>query len=140
MCRRDRAGGDQRDGEAVKGLGVVAGDLQLLADSREQEDGQQEAQTTGDAVDHGLDEVVVILGIQQSHAQHGAVGGDQGQVDAQRGVQGGDVLLQEHFHKLHQTGNDQNVGHGLHELQMQGHQHHVDQVAEMCIRDSPLAV
>ena len=125
-----QAGGDQRDGEALEGLGTVAGNLQLLADGGKQEDGQQEAQTTGDAVDHGPDEVVVILHVQQGDAQHGAVGGDQGQVHAQGGVQGGDVLLQEHFHELHQTGDDQDEGHGLHELQVQRDEDQVHQVAE----------
>ena len=100
-------------------LGVLAGDLQLLADSGEQEDGQQEAQTAGDTVDHRLNEVVAVLHVQQHNAQNCAVGGDQGQIHAQSGIQSGHGLLEEHLDELHQRSDDQNECHGLHVSQIQ---------------------
>ena len=82
------------------------------------------AQSAGSAVDHAQQEVVALLHVDQHHAQNGAVGGDQGQVHAQRLVQRGDALLQEHLHHLHDGGDDQNEGDGLHVVQSQLHQQH----------------
>src|SRR5699024_7615711 len=59
-AQRHEAGGDQRDGKAPEGLRRV-GELQPLPDAGEEHDGQQEAHAAGDAVDHGLDEVLVLL-------------------------------------------------------------------------------
>ena len=42
-----------------------------------------------------------------------AVGGDQGQIDAQRVVQRNDILLQEDLDELHQHCNDQDEHDGL---------------------------
>ena len=59
----------QRDGEAFKSLGRI-GEHGALPDAGEQNDGQQEAETAGDTVHHGLDEIVTVLHVQQGHAQH----------------------------------------------------------------------
>jgi predicted amidohydrolase YtcJ len=58
--------------------------------------------------------------VQQHNAEHRAVGGDQRQVDAQGGIQGGHGLLEEHLDELDQRGDDQDESQGLEELEMQG--------------------
>ena len=62
----------------------------------------------------------MLLDVQQRHAQQGAVGGDEGQVNAQGLVQGGYALFQEHLHHLHNGGNDEDEGGSLHIPQIQG--------------------
>ena len=55
----------------------------------------------------------VVVHDQDGDSQHAAVGGDQGQVNAQRVVQGHDILLEEDLDELHQHGDDQNKHDGL---------------------------
>ena len=81
-----KSSGHEADGESLEALGVL-GKLNTLTHACKQDDREQEAKAAGDAVDNGFEEVVLILNVQQNDAQNGAVGGDKGQVDAQRGVQ-----------------------------------------------------
>ena len=117
----DEAGGHQGDREALESLGPL-GELHPLPDAGKDHDDQQEADAAGDAVHDALNKAVAILGVLQHHAQHSAVGGDQGQVHTQGLIEGGHGLLEEHLDELHQRGDDQNVGHGLHEGQAHGNQ------------------
>lgn len=96
-----------------------SGLLNPLADRGEQDDGQGKAQAAGEAIDQRLQEIVVLLDVQKRHAQYGAVGGDEGQVDAQGLIQGGHALFQKHLHHLHNGGNDENESSSLHVPQVQ---------------------
>ena len=75
-----------------------------------------------DAVDQRLDEVIAVLNVQQGHAEDGAVRRDEGQVDAQRLIQRGDGLLQEHLDELHKGGDDEDEHDGLHVHEFQRHE------------------
>jgi len=56
---------------------------------------------------------------------YGTVGGDQGQINAQRIVQSHDILLQEDLDELHEDCNDQNEHDGLQIAQTGGVQNMV---------------
>ena len=51
---------------------------------------------------------VTILNVQDGHAEHRAVGGDQRQIHAQALVQRGDIALEHDLHQLDQRGDDEN--------------------------------
>jgi hypothetical protein len=53
---------------------------------------------------------VALVRVQERHAEHGAVGGDQGQVDTEHPVQERARLAHYHFRELHDHGNDQDEG------------------------------
>ena len=128
-CKGDQACGDQRDGEAFKCLGIV-GKLQALAHRGEQVDRQQEAKAAGDAVHHGSDEVVVVLHVEQHHAENGAVGGDQRQVHAEGRVERRHGLFEEHLDELHEARHHENEGDGLHVVKAELDEDDVHAVAE----------
>ena len=128
--QRHQAGGHQADGEALHASGNLAA-FQTLAHAGHQHDRQGEAQRGEGAVEHAVEQVVAFGHVQRGHAQHRAVGGDEGQIDTQRRVDGRHGLFQEHFHELNQRRNHQNEGDGLHVFQAQGHQNPgIDHVAE----------
>ena len=79
---------------------------------------QQEADTGAQRIDHGLTEAVLFIDVQHGDAQHGAVGGGEGQVDAEGLIQRGNKLFEDHFHQLYQRGDDQNENDGLHIAQV----------------------
>src|SRR5574343_2018436 len=79
---RHQAGGDHRDGGAAE-IERDIGALDAFADAGEQDQYQREADRTAGAEEQRLDEVVAVGDVEQRHAEHGAVGGDQRQVDAQ---------------------------------------------------------
>ncbi len=56
---------------------------------------------------------VKLVDVGDGDAEHGAVCGDERQVDAQRRVQRRDVLFQHDFYQLHQGGDDQDEDDGL---------------------------
>ncbi|MPM37273.1 hypothetical protein SDC9_83882 [bioreactor metagenome] len=113
--------GDQGDGKAFKALGTVGKDV-ALTDAGKQHDRQQKAEASGNTVNHRLNEIKVALNVQQSHAQNGAVGGNQRQINAQCRIQGRHGLLQKHLDELHQGGNDENEHHSLHVQKVKLHQ------------------
>ena len=123
---------NQGNGHALEGLRAAAL-VHLAAHAGEQHHGQQEAQAGAQGVEHGLGEAgaeagllhQVVVDVADAHAQHRAVGGDQGQVHAQGGVQGGDVLFQDDLHQLHQGGDDQDEHDGLKVFQLQAVEHEV---------------
>ena len=97
------------NGQAAEGAGA-----EDLADAGHGAQGQGEAQAAADTEHHALQEVVALLHVHQSCTQHGAVGGNEGQVDAQGLIKARHTLFQEHLHHLYDGGNDQNEGYGLH--------------------------
>ena len=73
-----QTGGDEADREALEALRIV-GKLELLAHACEQADGEHEAETAEHTVDHALHKAEGVLRVEQHDAEHGAVGGDQGE-------------------------------------------------------------
>lgn len=123
-------GGDEGDGQPAHGLGNVA-DLHPLAQTGHQHQGQGEAHPGAHGVDQGLDEVVALVDVEHGQAEDCAVGGYQGQVDAQGLVEPGHGLLHDDLDGLHQAGDDQDEEDGAHPGQVQGDQHEaVDQPGE----------
>ena len=50
------------------------------------------------------------VNVEQRHAEHRAVGGDQWQEDAQQAIQRRAGFTHDHFGKLHHHGDDQDKG------------------------------
>ena len=94
------------DGHAAHALGDV-GQLQLFAHAGEDGQCQSEADGGAEGVDHALCQVEVLLYDEDGHAQHGAVGRDERQEDAQCLIEWGRDLLQHNLDHLHQRGDDQ---------------------------------
>ena len=113
MCIRDRA---------FEGCRGIAG-FHALTHAAEHDHGQHKAAACADGTDQSLDVGVaetvcshigaVVAHDQNGHSQHAAVGGDQGQINAQRVIQCNDVLLEEDLDELHQHSDDQNEHDGL---------------------------
>ena len=78
------------------------GHLQLLAHSGKDGHSEAEADGGGKGVDHGLQEVEVLLYDEDGYAEHGTVGGDEGQEDAKCLIECGRHLLQDNLDHLHQ--------------------------------------
>ena len=78
-----QAGGDEGQGKALQAKGR-AGKLHALADAGEEQEGQGEAHGGGGAEDRAFHQTKVLLLAEDGRAQHGAVGGDQRQENAQR--------------------------------------------------------
>ena len=97
---------EKSDRSALHGLGHTAG-LKAFTHASHKDQGQQEARTRGKGVDEGVDEAQFIALNHEGNTHHTAVGGDEGQEDTQRGVQGGNGLFEEHFHELHQRRDDE---------------------------------
>ena len=125
------AGGDEGDGGAFHALRGFH-QLDVLTDAGEDDQRQGKAQGDADGIDHRLAEaqymghaaIVELLGDHgQRHAQHGAVGRNQRQEHAQGSVERRADFLQDDLHHLHQGGDDEDEGDGLHEfVQPQGNQ------------------
>ena len=85
--------------------------------------GQHEAAACADGTDQSLNVsnteahsshiCAVVAHDQNGDSQNTAVGGDQGQINAQRVIQCNHVLLEEDLDELHQNSNDQNEHDGL---------------------------
>ena len=125
------AGGDQGDRGALHALGRLH-QVDVLAHTGEDDQRQGEAESDAHSVDHRLAEaqhvghaaIVELLGDNgQRHAEDGAVGRNQGQEHTQGGVERRADFLQDDLHHLHQGGDDEDEGDGLHEfVQPQGNQ------------------
>ena len=63
---------------------------------------------------------MVLLDIEQGHAQHGAVGGNQGQVDAQHLVERRRDFADHHFGELNHRGDNQDKGQNSQRAQFKG--------------------
>ena len=81
---------------------------QAFAQAGEQQQHQCEAERGTEAVEQALRESVLFLHIEQRHAKHGAIRGDQRQVDAKHLIEAGAGLADDHFGELYGCGNHQN--------------------------------
>ena len=108
----------EADREAFKALGVFRM-IDALTHGCKQNDSHEEAETAEHAVEGGLDEVEAVLDVEKNNAENRTVGGDEGQINAQCGVQGRDRLLEEHLNELNQRCDDENESKGLKELEIQ---------------------
>ena len=82
---------------------------------------QAEAEGGSERMGHRLKQGVALgLGVQDRDSQDGAVGGDQGQEDAQGLVQGRVGLLEKHLGELDQRGDDEDEDHRLEVPEIQG--------------------
>ena len=80
---------------------------QLLADGRQGHDSQVPADAGTERINDGFaDAGELTLLHEERAAQDGAVDGDQGQEDAQGGVEGGEEFLHHHLHHLHDGRDD----------------------------------
>lgn len=89
-------------GVPMSALGHTAG-VQPFADARHEDEREHEAETRRHRVEQRGGQVVLLALHEDGHAHHRTVGGDERQENAERGIQRRDSLLEEHFHKLHQT-------------------------------------
>ena len=110
-------GSDQSDGQALERFGDIHV-LHAAANACEEDHCQQETETGAQRIDHGLAEIVLLIDIEHRDTQYGAVGGDEGQIDAEGFIQWRQELLEGHFHQLYQRGDDQDEYDGLHIAQL----------------------
>jgi hypothetical protein len=109
------------------GFGYV-GSLQPLTHRGEQHQHQRETERTAQAIEQRFEKIVLLLHIQQGNAQHGAVGGDQGQVDAQHAEQHRRGLLDEHLGETDDAGDHHDEGQGAQIRQILAEQIGIDQI------------
>ena len=117
--KAQQAGRKHHNGHAAHAFGDID-QLQLLTHTGKDRQRQAEADGRREGIDHTLQQVEVFLNTKDSHTEHGAVGGNERQEDAQRLIQGGRDLLEYNLYHLHQGGNDEDEGYGLQVLQSVG--------------------
>jgi hypothetical protein len=96
------------------------GALDALADAGEEDQHQRETDGAAGAEEQRFDKVVAVGDVEQRHAEHGTIGGDQRQVDAQRLLQGRRGLGDDHFGQLDDGGDGDDEGQRAQVLQPEG--------------------
>src|SRR5690606_17000224 len=110
------------DGRATEGGGYISNG-QPLTQPGEQDQYHGKADRRAQAVGGGLEEGLLgPVGVQQRHAEYGAVGSDQRQEDAQYAIQQRAGLVHHHLGELHDHGDHQDEGNGAQEFQLEGQQ------------------
>ena len=114
-----QACGDEGDGHALHSLGNVHHG-KLLADGSKDGEGETKAESCADGIDNTCEQVgLETLGIvgtlchEDGYTEDAAVGGDEGQEDAECLVQGRRHFLQHDLHHLHEGSDDEDEGYGL---------------------------
>ena len=107
------AGGDKGDGNALHRGGEL-GARKLLADPSEDHEGEREANRDGDGVDDTLQERVFLLDDEDGDPEDAAVRRDEREEDAEGLVECRGHLLQDNLDHLHESGDDEDEGDGLH--------------------------
>ena len=107
------ASGDERDGNALHRGGKL-GARKLLTDACKDHQGERESDSDGDGVDDTLQERVFLLDDEDGDPEDAAVRRDERQEDAEGLVERRRYLLQDDFDLLHQGGDDEDEGNGLH--------------------------
>ncbi len=103
--------------------------IDAVPDTGKQYDRDRVADCSTKACGNTLDEIVAILHVGECDTEHGTVGRDQWQVNAECIVNGRRGLFQEHLHNLHKAGDDQNEYDRLKVLQMQRNEQKIIQQA-----------
>ena len=104
-----QARSDKYDAHALHALGNLDQRL-LLAQTGENDQRQRKAKCRRKGIDHALEQAIVFLNDKDSHTEHGTVGRDQREEDAERLIQSRRDLLQDDLHHLHKRGNHQDEG------------------------------
>ena len=107
------AGGDEGDGDTFHRGGKL-GARKLLADTCEDHKGEREADSDGDGVDDTLQERVFLLDDEDGDPEDAAVRRDEWQEDAEGLIERRRYLLQDDLDHLHESGDDEDEGDGLH--------------------------
>ncbi len=94
------------------------GAFHAFADAGEQDQGEGEADGAAETEEQGFDEVVLESYIEQRHAENRAVGGDQGQVDAQYLMQQRTGFLDDQLGQLNDGGDGDDERQGAQIFQM----------------------
>jgi hypothetical protein len=102
--------------------------LQAFAHGGEQDQHQGEAEAPPRPKSRDSTKAVLLLDIEQGHAQHRAVGGDQRQVDAQHAEQHRRGLLDEHLGEADDGGDHHDEGQGAQVGQVRAQQVGVDEI------------
>lgn len=106
-------GGDEGDGNALHRGGQL-GARELLTDASEDHEGEREADSDGDRVDDALQQRVFLLDDEDGDPEDAAVRRDKREEDAEGLVECRRYLLQDDFDHLHECGDDEDEGDGLH--------------------------
>ena len=118
----EQSGGEHHDGHALHALGDTY-QFHLLAHTGKHSQRQAEADGRREGIDDTLNQVVVLLDHEDGDAEHGTVGRDERQEDAEGLIEGGRHFLQDDLHHLHQRGDDEDEGDGLQILKAEGVEH-----------------
>ena len=106
-------GRDEGDGNAFHRGGQL-GAGELLADASEDHEGEREADSDGDRVDDALQQRVFLLDDEDGDPEDAAVCRDEREEDAESLVECRRYLLQDDLDHLHEGGDDEDEGDGLH--------------------------
>ena len=106
-------GGDECDGDALHRGGEL-GARKLLADTCEDHEGEREADSDGDRIDDALQQGVFLLDDEDGDPEDAAVRRDEREEDAEGLVECRRYLLQDDLDHLHEGGDDEDEGDGLH--------------------------
>ena len=107
------AGGDEGDGDTLHRGGEL-GARKLLADACEDHEGEREADSDGDRVDDTLQQRVFLLDDEDGDPEDATVRRDEREEDAEGLVECRGYLLQDDLDHLHEGGDDEDEGDGLH--------------------------
>ena len=107
------AGGDEGDGDTFHRGGEL-GARELLADPSEDHEGERESYSDGDGIDDTLQERVFLLDDEDGDPEDAAVRRDEREEDAEGLVECRGHLLQDDLDHLHEGGDDEDEGDGLH--------------------------
>ena len=86
------------------------GQLRFLPQTGHEGQGQGESPPGAEGVDKALQEIVPPVGGEDGEPQYGAVGGDEGQEDAQGAEERRAHFPDDHLHELHGAGDDHDEG------------------------------
>ena len=86
----------------------------MLADASEDHEGEREADSDGDRIDDALQQRVFLLDDEDGDPEDAAVRGDEREEDAEGLIECRRYLLQDDLDHLHEGGDDEDEGDGLH--------------------------
>ena len=116
-CKSNDGCGYESDGNTLKTLGSGAV-LNSGAYACEEDHRYKEAYANAERANHGLDEVTALGDVLISDTENGTVGGDKGEIYAERLVQRRDELLENDLYELNKSCDNENEYDGLKVLEL----------------------
>ena len=115
-------GRDERHGHALHRLGYVV-ELKPFSDARKDDQCEGEPHRSGHSIGKRLEQIVILLHEQYRYAEHGTVGRDERQEDAECLIKCRTYLLENYLDHLHKSRNHEDENNSLHVLYAKRHEY-----------------